>query len=400
MKTNIIHTLVVCLTICLLLFVEACSNQDDSQPEGGGNASLYLNITTIGQTRAGLETLSDNEKMHSVRVVVLHSNGTVEHNRFYSLDGPEKEKKLLLKVTPDETKKIFLFANEESVTHVEGVSTAESGTTESLSLTAFFKSYSQDAPGFAEAVNDLYFAPDYSDRKPIPMSSMYEIEVPKQGAVQKTFYVVRVATKFTINFMNWRSETVTVNSLSIANHADKNFLMAHVKDTEQNKKLFNGETWIEWLKEVSGASSESDSYEETEAAGWLKDYELPADADNKKTYTYPTTITVNPANVDIKYPTNSEPGKAQTPPIFYLPESMNLKAGATDGEQEYTLTIHIAEGENQKTFNCPLRNLKALFRNTHVVVNITLKNSMEIVVDVIPYSEVFLDPIFGLNIKE
>ena len=73
---------------------------------------------------------------------------------------------------------------------------------------------------------------------------------------------------------------------------------------------------------------------------------------------------------------------------------MNLKAGTTDGEQEYTLTINIAGRE--EPFVCKLPNLKALFRNTHVVVNITMYNSNEIVVDVIPYSEVNLDPEFGL----
>ena len=75
-------------------------------------------------------------------------------------------------------------------------------------------------------------------------------------------------------------------------------------------------------------------------------------------------------------------------------ESMNPKAGATDGEQEYTLTIHI-EGL-EEPFVRPLPNLKTLFRNTHVVVNITLKYSDEIIVDVIPYSEVKLEPEFGL----
>ena len=53
------------------------------------------------------------------------------------------------------------------------------------------------------------------------------------------------------------------------------------------------------------------------------------------------------------------------------------------------------EGRNEP-FVETLPNLKALFRNTHVIVNITLLNTMEIVVDVIPYSEVKLDPVFGL----
>ena len=66
----------------------------------------------------------------------------------------------------------------------------------------------------------------------------------------------------------------------------------------------------------------------------------------------------------------------------------------TDGEQEYTLKINIAGRD--EPFVRKLDNLEALFRNTHFVVNITMYNSNEIVVDVIPYSEVKLEPEFGL----
>ena len=389
MKPNIIHSIAVCLAAFALPFMVACSSQEESLPEDTTEAALYLNIATMGQTRASTTELPNNEKMQSLRVVVLHENETVEHNRYYSLEGAQAQKYILLKVKPNEKKKIFLFANEESVSKVEGVNVAGKNQT----LTAFFNSYTEGASSFEAAVNGLYFAPDYSDGKPIPMSSMYEIDFPKKGNFDGTFYVVRVATKFTMNFMNWRGEEVKVDKFTIAYHADKNFLMAHVNDSEQNRLLFNGKTWIDWLKEVSDASSEDDDYATTEAAGWLKDYELPVQANKAITYTH-GTVTVGKPTVDINYPDNSKPGVAEKAPVFYLPESMNLKAGTTDGEQEYTLTINIDGGT--KPFVRKLPNLKALFRNTHVVVNITMYNSNEIVVDVIPYSEVNLEPEFGL----
>ncbi|WP_455963177.1 hypothetical protein [Bacteroides bouchesdurhonensis] len=389
MKPNIIHSIAVCLAAFALPFMVACSSQEESLPEDTTEAALYLNIATMGQTRASTTELPNNEKMQSLRVVVLHENETVEHNRYYSLEGAQAQKYILLKVKPNEKKKIFLFANEESVSKVEGVNVAGKNQT----LTAFFNSYTEGASSFEAAVNGLYFAPDYSDGKPIPMSSMYEIDFPKKGNFDGTFYVVRVATKFTMNFMNWRGEEVKVDKFTIAYHADKNFLMAHVNDSEQNRLLFNGKTWIDWLKEVSDASSEDDDYATTEAAGWMKDYELPAQANEAFTYTH-GTVTVRKPTVDIDNPDNSKPGVAKNIPVFYLPESKNLKAGTTDGEQEYTLTINIDGGT--KPFVRKLPNLKALFRNTHVVVNITMYNSNEIVVDVIPYSEVNLEPEFGL----
>ena len=387
MKPSIIHSIVICLAALTLPLMVACSSQEESLLEEISEATLYLNIEPVGLTRAGIATLPDNEKMHNVRVIVLHENGTVEHNRYYALEGSQVQKFILLKVTPNEKKKIYLFANEESVSAMEGVAGVNS------TLTAFFNNYTEGMPGFEAAVSNLYFAPDYSGGKPIPMSSMYEINFPEKGNFDGTFYVIRVATKFMVNFMNWRGEEVIVENFTIANHADKNFLMAHVNDSEQNEELFNGKTWIDWLKEVSEASSEDDDYATTEAAGWLKDYELPEQADKEKTYTH-GRVTVGLPTVDIDNPNNSKPGVAKNIPVFYLPESKSPKAGATDGEQEYTLTIKI--NGRDEPFVCKLPNLKALFRNTHVVVDITMYNSNEIIVDVIPYSEVKLEPEFGL----
>lgn len=390
MKPNIIHSIVVCLAAFALPFMVACSSQEESLPEEISEAILYLNIEPVGLTRAGTATLPDNEKMHSVRVIVLHENGTVEHNKFYSLDGAQVQRAILLKVTPDEKKKIYLFANEESVSAVEGVADVNS------TLSAFFHTYVEGMSGFEDAVNGLYFAPDYSAGKPIPMSSMYEIDFPEKGNFDGVFYVVRVATKFTVNFKNWRGEEVTVENFSIESHADKNFLMAHVNsypDTQNPETNQKYPTWIDWLKAVSDASN-VDSDAATNRFGWLTDYELPEQS-TATIYTH-GKVTVGKPTVDIDNPDNSKPGVASDVPVFYLPESKNLKQeGATIvGEQEYTLSINIVG--RAETFVCKLDKLKALFRNTHLVVNITMYNSNEIVVDVIPYSEVILEPEFGL----
>lgn len=386
MKPNIIHSIVVCLAAFALPFMVACSSQEESLPEEISEAILHLNVEPIGQTRAGTATLPDNEKMHSVRVIVLHNDGTVEHNKFYALDDAQEQRSILLKVTPNEKKKIYLFANEESVSTVEGVADVNS------TLSAFFHTYVEGMSGFEDAVNGLYFAPDYSAGKPIPMSSMYEIDFPEKGNFDGTFYVVRVATKFTVNFKNWRGEEVTVENFTIASHADKNFLMAHVNsypDTQNHETNQKYPTWIDWLKAVSDASN-VDSDAATEEFGWLTDYRLPEQT-TAKVYTH-EGLKIGKPTVDIDNPDNSEPGVANVVPVFYLPESKNLKAGAT--EQEYILTIKIAG--RAEPFVCKLDKLKALFRNTHLVVNITMYNSNEIVVDVIPYSEVILEPEFGL----
>ncbi|MBO4994531.1 MAG: hypothetical protein J6C78_01010 [Muribaculaceae bacterium] len=391
MKTNIIHSIAVCLAALALPFMVACSSQEAPMPEPISEATLYMNIEQIGNTRAGTSSIPDNEKMHNVRIIVLHSDGTIEHNRLYPLNTPQEQKYIILKVKPDEKKRIFLFANENNVSAVEGI---DGG---SKTLTDFFDGYTADAPGFENAVNGLYFAPDYSGGKPIPMSSMYEIDFPKNDNFEGTFYVVRVATKFTINFLNWRGEEVTVEKFSISSYADKNFLMAHVNDSEQNSTLFKGKSWIDWLKEVSDASNENGGSTATETSEWLKDYELPSQANQANTYTHGSVVVGRPT-VNIDNPGASKPGVAKEIPVFYLPESKNGKAETTDGEQEYAMTIKIGGKDEPFVFKLP--NLKALFRNTHVVVNITMYHNHKIEVDVIPYSEVVLDPAFGVEIEE
>lgn len=105
MKPSIIHSIVICLAALTLPLMVACSSQEESLLEEISEATLYLNIEPVGLTRAGIATLPDNEKMHNVRVIVLHENGTVEHNRYYALEGSQVQKFILLKVTPNEKKK-------------------------------------------------------------------------------------------------------------------------------------------------------------------------------------------------------------------------------------------------------------------------------------------------------
>ena len=77
-----------------------------------------------------------------------------DSNRHFLLEGAQAQKTILLKVTPNEKKKIFLFANEESVSTVKGVTVED----ENQTLTTFFNSYTEGMSGFEAAVNNLYFA--------------------------------------------------------------------------------------------------------------------------------------------------------------------------------------------------------------------------------------------------
>lgn len=70
---------------------------------------------------------------------------------------------------------------------------------------------------------------------------------------------------------------------------------------------------------------------------------------------------------------------------------------ATYGEQEYTLKLDMSENGKELSFTKTFPNLKALFRNTHVLVDITFTEKDEVKVQVVPYAEVILEPEFGLK---
>ncbi len=390
MKRNIIYGIVVCLTAFALSFMMACSSQEQSLPEYD-DATLLLNIATIDATRAATSALPDNEKMHSVRIVILHPDGTVEHNKFYQLDGPEVQTSVLLKVTPSEKKQIYIFANEESVDAAEGASAA-GGT----SLGAVFDSYGAGASGFAAAADALYFAPDYTGGRAIPMSAVYEVDTPAQGVVEKTFHVVRAATRFTCLFKNFRSGAVTVNSISVSDIANISYLMAHkqyqtMQFTEADNSVRNL-FWIDWLKIVSDESQKyPDDKTLADKRGWIMDYDIPGNAVQAPAVRTNLNLSVPKAtatNVD------QEQGILYS---FYLPESKNLiESTGRYGEQKYDMTLNLTdEYGDRMTFNVAFDNLKALFRNTNVVIEVTMYDR-KVEVDVIPYSEVILEPVFGL----
>lgn len=377
------------LAAAALTALAACSGGEASPADDDAmEATLCLNVEQLTASRADLASLDDNEKMHSVRVVILRPDGTVEHNCHYSLSDAATSRYIILKVHTGERKTIYFFANEESVAAVEG---ASAGAT---SLTGFLDSYPAGAPaGFASEVAGLYFAPDYvaadGSLRPIPMSSAYEVDMPLADNFSGTFYVVRVATKFVVNFTSWRATPTLVDAVGMECHARKNFLMAAVEPTKRNENLLAGyATWVDWLKDVADASSPTDKG--YNVSNWLIDYGMPAGEASATVYRSPSSIAVPKAANDVA-------GTAQF--TFYLPESKHIRADAANGEQDYQLTVSVTD-LNAGTFYCPLTGLDALFRNTEVIVNITLNDhSIAAEVDARPYSSVELNPQFGLSPK-
>lgn len=352
-------------------YTDAIQSDDDT-------AILVLRTGLLDQTRASdrVNDAVDNsvEYMYTLRIVILHENGTVEHNMYIDFgEIPQTECYRIFKVTRNETKKIYLIANEENV---------------STDLHEQLETLTTGNTTFASIVDNFVFIPDY--KNPIPMSSVYDVPVKAENLVEREFYLVRAATKFAFRFTNKRKSKVSIDAIHISDIAGATYLIPHKR--EPLFMSFDDESlyWINWLKKVADESQQSpDDVELADKRGWIQAYDIPSETSHQE-------VTVN-GPLEVPSMTGDQPGKAVFP-VFYLPESKKLKAGsATYGEQEYTLKLDMSENGKELSFTKTFPNLKALFRNTHVLVDITFTEKDEVKVQVVPYAEVILEPEFGLK---
>ena len=382
MKEILRHIVWMTILVSWALLSASCrggevSYTDEVQPDDD-TAILVLRTSLLDQTRVSdrVNDAVDNpvEYMYTLRIVILHENGTVEHNMYIDFgEIPQTECYRIFKVTRNETKKIYLIANEKNA---------------STDLHEQLETLTTGNTTFASIVDNFVFIPDY--KNPIPMSSVYDVPVKAENLVEREFYLVRAATKFAFRFTNKRKSKVSIDAIHISDIAGATYLIPHKR--EPLFMSFDDESlyWINWLKKVADESQQSpDDVELADKRGWIQAYDIPSETSHQE-------VTVN-GPLEVPSMTGDQPGKAVFP-VFYLPESKKLKAGsATYGEQEYTLKLDMSENGKELSFTKTFPNLKALFRNTHVLVDITFTEKDEVKVQVVPYAEVILEPEFGLK---
>ena len=382
MKEILRHIVWMTILVSWALLSASCrggevSYTDEIQSDDD-TAILVLRTGLLDQTRASVRVNDavDNsvEYMYTLRIVILHENGTVEHNMYIDFgEIPQTECYRIFKVTRNETKKIYLIANEENA---------------STDLHEQLETLTTGNTTFASIVDNFVFIPDY--KNPIPMSSVYDVPVKAENLVEREFYLVRAVTKFAFRFTNKRKSKVSIDAIHISDIAGATYLIPHKR--EPLFMSFDDESlyWINWLKKVADESQQSpDDVELADKRGWIQAYDIPSETSHQE-------VTVN-GPLEVPSMTGDQPGKAVFP-VFYLPESKKLKAGsATYGEQEYTLKLDMSENGKELSFTKTFPNLEALFRNTHVLVDITFTEKDEVKVQVVPYAEVILEPEFGLK---
>lgn len=307
------------------------------------------------------------ERMHTLRIIIVRPDNTVEHNEFLHRTFPEEGlaeyPDIRFKVAAGETKKVYLFANEASmVTSADGTAydfnQYPSGSV--LSPDEIAGLQLSCAPG-APLIDNTG-----SKKTAIPMSEMFEIDIPESTSnagdeiFPSALFITRTPVKFGFYFSTAQAprEAFTVDEIEIQDLSDTEYLLPRDAVYAPAKELLG------W----------TDRY--------IYEYSVPENAVNTAfTFTPGIQITPDtPANTPIAYE-----------PLLYFPET------ALEPGKKYAVRIKLSN-EKEYIGALELPNLPMLPRNTFVKVNMYMHLSdIDFEVDVLPYTAVPLAPVFGFD---
>jgi hypothetical protein len=338
----------VILCIGLLQVFCACGAAVDLDMSGDGDAgfvnldiSVAMSDVSGSLTKAAdSDAADDNEKMQSLRIVIVRPDMTVEANRRINLKAVLNHEEETFKVAANEQKTIYLFVNEDT----EFVSETDNIKRKVVDYDFSGIIVGQPFPG-AE-IGNLTVRLDSRSAQvagPLPMSGKHFVDVPGKDHSCRLF-VTRAAVKFTFHINNESSEEVGLGGVTLSKMAREEWYVPRALYDEK---------------------------------GNVTDYEVPALEGDNGYYIF--------RNDFVPYIPLAVGGKVDLSPIYLL--EGQYKEG-------YSMSIFIGGTERHAAV---FDNLPELPRNTHVVVNVTIKKDARIVweADVVPYEVVDLNPGFG-----
>lgn len=364
----------------LLLSAVGCSQSSSDEPASPVMVNLDISVATADIAAPGSRAYTptdaemdgfvgsetNDERMQTLRIVVVRPGGGVEHNRLFRF-GDEHALDLLqgatFKVVGNEKKRIYLFVNEETKL------TDDNGTQRRVvdfDLAGIRPGglFPQEA---LEALTIELHSASQQLTGPLPMSACHEIEMPNEDHFCELF-VTRAAVKFTFMIENRRKVDLSLEGLTI-------------------DKLSAGEYYL------PRATFDDE--------GQIVDYELPATSGNNNNhYTFalagkPLAL---PSGALAGMPHMLPSGKTTRLAPIYLLESRYTDPNkeSADDPRNYTLTLDLGADE-MPCFDY-FENLETLPRNTHVVVYVTIDtHDITWRAEVLPYGKVSLKPTFGLD---
>lgn len=412
-------------------------DDDAQQPQIWNESPVVMfHIRTLGSGREA-SSGTVREMIKTLRIIMIHQSGNetrIEANRLIDTHMSDDQFSYIFqKRTVAGKKRFYLIANEESVKSVSLTDGSFPAGMQNPDLSTFLNYFQPDMPAddnggtvpaknytaaeFEALLGSLYFEgePSYAiadGRIFLPYSAYYSgFEVKendkKVDCTGSPMYLVPAATKFCFKFINERTaEDVAIDYLTIKSVHRSNYLMAKLEEQELTKVIEGEEYyWIDWLRRVAEESQDNiapdDNVDLNGSYGWIKDFEVPVPGDVGEHAFIPDGPADDPGTPNIKSTSlilpvarESDGRITSTTTVFgplYLPESRNIveeEIEEADGSrktqtlEKYTLKIKMrnagaAVGSTSladvKEAETEISNLKSLFRNTSVLITITLR---------------------------
>lgn len=356
------------------------------EPVEDGLAVMCLNIGLAdaigGELTRASEVDSENyfedpetefEKINTLRIIIVDSEGNVEHNRYLPFSESVAAVRSVFKVKKLEKKQIYLFANELSKSEWDNNGYYD------------FTKLVKGVPFPAEEIVALTVGADENgvlfdnsgERKTyIPLNEHFDVELTSQtpGTEEEpseTFnlFITRAAVKFTFS-IDAGSE-VGSNSF----HIEK-ILFSRVGGTEF---LLPNETVYDPGKDLTSDFPKGGRF--------ITSYSLPQDAGGSSYTFFPQSFGKGSDGTAQRTATYS--------PYIYFAESKPV------GNNGYEVSLKVRRDDDDEEFDFgPVRlpNLPDFPRNTHVKVNFRFNSyGVECTVTLVPYIGVWLNPIFGID---
>ena len=359
MMKEFLHIVAFCCWVALLAGCDAkpLSLRDEGKPR-----KVYLNIaialSDVSRTGTRVDDaapLNDNERMQTLRIVVVRPDGTVEENRFIALyEAVERYGTETFEVVGSETKRIYLFVNERA----EIVSGDAAAVLRRRALAYDLSSIVAGGrfPAAELAALTIGLKPSERFAGLLPMCESHEVAVGDTD-YECSLFVTRAAVKFTFRITNRGQRAVNLTGLAIEKSAFEEFYLPHNAFYED--RVSPGGTRYKEIVSYDVPSTEAVDY-----------------------YTYGAE-----SGLAVELPVGQT---VELDPIYQLEGKYRDPQGDA---RNYALRMWIDGAQLDSYFPA----LAQLPRNTHVVVNVAVNDTrIDWEVDLLPYTEKYLDPSFGL----
>lgn len=373
------------VTLILALLLPSCASEEiagvsDASP---AYSRLVLSVALPGQQDGSGRTRGDfdnfdneddkwgkqGENIEQLRVIILDSRGSVEVNTLYSgLADAVSAGQYEYLVLNHDTKTVILLANEA------GYSVETDGGR--MPATDYFGSFNVNSRMDVNELQRLRVRmdanADASDphgetmRRPLPITAVYQEHIStneENEVVERQYDMHRAAVKYSFRIINKSKFDHKLEGIRISRVTDEEFLFPNAEY-------------------------------ETNTLGHqvIRSYSTPSTASESE-YSY--------SGFSLFLPKHMEQAVQAIEPV-YVPEGV---AGGDPYKVSITLNSAPLAIWGELKWRMPGQDIQLstpmtdLPRNTHVVVNITIKddNTYEFTADVQPYSSVQLDPFFGLE---